>query len=718
VRVVRQLLAVAGALLLCTCQFPDEGTEPADCEDGADNDADGAYDCDDDGCAEAPVCLGFRPGMIEDIPICDAGDEAFVRRLLPQLWGRHARTVRELDLMVQIIEQSDRATLVRAMMDTPLFAVRWAEVLKDILQVNRVGERSGMLCGVFVPGEDEHGSLFSELGPGGLAAVVRDSSPEEPSTLDSWTLHDLIIAAIELEDISPVFRVHLFAQLGSKIINLDNPGANLSWRGVYGDMFSTSYLNRNMACVSCHNSEYSATDSSDADLDRTWQLPGYLEKALFGNSGGRPAQDLAAFFRVEGVLSMEFTPEGEFGVYYTYGDGFHPWGLAARCGSFILPDDIEVDPEEWTGYFIEEVNDRPSIWHMERWLRNGFDKLRGGSLAIADDSSVDGEEALVWMVSMSVAEKVWTEVMGRPLTVAHDFPRNRYQRDLLQYLSEVFVEDSYSLQSLVEAVVLHPYFNPGMPDQCEGIESPYYLAPVFDPWVSGHQDPGLRLNHPGDLLERLPPRLLTTALVEAMEWPEININNFTENFDAPIDHPETVAFEIDLGVFLIDGEAGFRSSNFSAGMAWEEAVSGCVNPFPREEDVGPDWIDRLLVEAPPDASLEDLSLALKDRLLGSPVLTDEVERELVEALLQHPLDTPLSQVEDAALSLRRLCSALLSSPDFMLSGIAADPMIGTDLVLIPSGSSSQELCQELGDLLFDPDEVGCDESGAIELSLP
>lgn len=33
-----------------------EGTEPGDCSDGADNDADGLFDCNDDGCAGAPDC--------------------------------------------------------------------------------------------------------------------------------------------------------------------------------------------------------------------------------------------------------------------------------------------------------------------------------------------------------------------------------------------------------------------------------------------------------------------------------------------------------------------------------------------------------------------------------------------------------------------------------------------------------------------------------------
>lgn len=40
---------------------PKEGSEPGQCEDGADNDGDGYYDCEDTDCAGAPVCGGDDP---------------------------------------------------------------------------------------------------------------------------------------------------------------------------------------------------------------------------------------------------------------------------------------------------------------------------------------------------------------------------------------------------------------------------------------------------------------------------------------------------------------------------------------------------------------------------------------------------------------------------------------------------------------------------------
>jgi len=39
-----------------------EGTEPGDCEDGADNDADGLFDCADPSCAASPLCDGGTGG--------------------------------------------------------------------------------------------------------------------------------------------------------------------------------------------------------------------------------------------------------------------------------------------------------------------------------------------------------------------------------------------------------------------------------------------------------------------------------------------------------------------------------------------------------------------------------------------------------------------------------------------------------------------------------
>ena len=60
-----------------------EGVEPGDCEDGADNDGDGLFDCADDSCAGSPICEDQdMEGVTDDnngpsnngpTPTCDNG---------------------------------------------------------------------------------------------------------------------------------------------------------------------------------------------------------------------------------------------------------------------------------------------------------------------------------------------------------------------------------------------------------------------------------------------------------------------------------------------------------------------------------------------------------------------------------------------------------------------------------------------------------------------
>jgi hypothetical protein len=67
-------------LLAMACGDDDtrtEGTEPGDCSDGADNDADGDFDCDDSGCAGAPACDGMDGGPLDmgDDPADGGGED-------------------------------------------------------------------------------------------------------------------------------------------------------------------------------------------------------------------------------------------------------------------------------------------------------------------------------------------------------------------------------------------------------------------------------------------------------------------------------------------------------------------------------------------------------------------------------------------------------------------------------------------------------------------
>jgi hypothetical protein len=173
---------------------------------------------------------------------------------------------------------------------------------------------------------------------------------------------------------------------------------------------------------------------------------------------------------------------------------------------------------------------------------------------------------------------------------------------------------------------------------------------------------------------------------------------------------------LDIGVFLLDGERGFRSNNFSESLAWEETLGGCDEPFLSPEETRYDWIDKLLDQASEDATLEELALTLKDRLLAEPSFDGEEERTLIEALTQAPLDTTLSQLSDAQGSLRRLCAAWLASPDFQLEGAPAIERAGTEPPNNLGGSDRSILCEQLLTSMFRGDTASCDEDGHLVLS--
>ncbi len=53
---MKKLTTAILAIVICGCGQQFEGDEPLECEDGADNDNNGLFDCDDEGCAASPAC--------------------------------------------------------------------------------------------------------------------------------------------------------------------------------------------------------------------------------------------------------------------------------------------------------------------------------------------------------------------------------------------------------------------------------------------------------------------------------------------------------------------------------------------------------------------------------------------------------------------------------------------------------------------------------------
>ncbi|MEE2830016.1 MAG: hypothetical protein VX498_12570 [Myxococcota bacterium] len=749
------------------------------------------------------------------LPMGDAGDEAFVKRLLPVLWGRGPDSIAEVDLLVQLLEQTDRRTLVRLMANSPDYNQRWRDFFYDELFVNRIGERSNEECfGVARVGVDD----------GSLAAWVRDRSPEEGTWPESFSMDDLVRSSLVLDDLSPIYRANLFSQLARDFL-MQGPEAAEILRQNSFEIFEKVYLNRQMPCLECHNSEYSSTDHPDPALDRSWPVPGLVERAIYGESTGRSAVDVYPFFRRHGALAGHdmfdiqyfgnFTgchgrdgpgcdgcaceevvcsqmpsccetnwttecatlcsaadlgcvpglPEGFDGCEPLPGhpgcgdcdceevvcsfhpdccefswlnhcadfctlwgpecllddppeylpDGLSPWGLHPDCGIFVPPSEVVSDPLEVDAFFVDSVGTAATIWDLEERLAQGFADLRNG-LAASPDDPLEGRKAFAWMVSLSLADSVWQEVHGSPLTIANHFPRNQDQRDLLVGLATVFVDSGYSLVELLTAVVNQPSFNLPVPSELDPASSPYDLPAVFDPWVTDHEVEELRGNGLGELIHRKPPRVLVDSAAYALQFRPLP--------DFP-DESESVSREArlqeDLGFRLKDSVHGFPGNDFQGLSSWEFVFGSCTEPplsvdgcgprldagcdgcaceenvcaarpsccevrwdatcggfcssspqgcQPPEEPpvVPPDWIQQVVESAGEGALLEEAVSALKDRILTDPLLADDGERAVLEALLQFPLETPLTELEDAEGALRWACSVFLASPQFQLMG--------------------------------------------------
>lgn len=238
------------------------------------------------------VVVSCKPA-VERIPPADAGDEAWVRRAVPLLWGRNPGSMREVELLVQMVEQGGRAEVVRAMAKHPDYVDRWTETLRDLLYVNRTGDRGNGAC--------FGAQRLASVGPD-LAAFVRDRAPHDSDYGEGWSMQDLLRSSLQLDDLSPMLRAQLFAQL-AKDIPLQGIDAALIVEENLYRIFEQTYLGRQMACLQCHNSEYAVTDHEDPELDRSWPMPGFVEKAIFGAHDGRDPLDLYTLFRKHGVLS-------------------------------------------------------------------------------------------------------------------------------------------------------------------------------------------------------------------------------------------------------------------------------------------------------------------------------------------------------------------------------------------------------------------------------
>lgn len=673
----------------------------------------GCGGCDGDPAVVTPdagVDAGPIPGA------CNDDTAAFTRHAMLGLLGRRPVSQAEVDVYVDLAAAVDaeggepdagRAAIADAIMAAPGFGDRWVEQLMDALKVQRVDLQSQVQCW----GEAQRSDVTPDL-----AASVRDAAATDDVAGQAFTMLDLARSSIALDDVSPILRGQLFAMVALPIpaANVPPVEAELARRDDFGATFDAAYLRRDMVCLGCHNSEVSITDADDPELDRHWPVAGWPEKALYGTSSGLDPDRAHAAFRVDGFL---------------FAGSERPWGWSGACGEFAGPT-VGPDIAGIDGKLGSLTGDRLTVYDLDAALRAGFEALRGSppDVTEADGEFADPDAALAWLVSMSVVESVWREVVGHGLTIANYFPRNRAARDTLAELTRNFVDRGFSLRGLLSDIVLTDYFAQQAPDAGCG-DGPYSLPAIYDPWVIADEDEARRGNGPGDAIAAVSARTLISASEAALAWPPANDARFPEGGASFCQGDcATLTFYCDqftqccaeagivcdggslgggqadfqrgVGTFLRNSERGFRGLDFQARLAWEEKMGACTNV-----EAPDDFVAELLAAAADDpaATVRDVVLALKDRIIGEPRIGGQGEPAALEALLGEALDAPATGLDEQAV--RHLCGALLGTPQFLLQGIAGR---GGELPrLTPDDASYAAVCLDLADRELTELSVSC-----------
>lgn len=628
----------------------------------------------------------------------DAGDASWVRQAVPVMLGRRIRGHAELrvlvDLLAGLTAQSSglaaRQRVVYGLSRDPEYVEHWSEFWMDALRVNRIGQKAQNSCyGPPLRGSDD----------GSLGRILRGRSAAAGPVVGVGTINmsDVLISSLEADDISPVYRAHLFPMMRHNIASANEIDPATLRRDALST-FSAAYMRRDFMCLGCHNSTASVTGPA-SQWDRTFPLTQNEDISLLtrypDRVGALDPRDVEALFRTDVLGGSE-----------------QPFGLTSACGGFVAANQLPSDPELGSGFLAFDYPDG-SIWDVESLLRTGVDRFAqfGGVTRIGPIPTVQRDRALALRVASIAADRVWQDVMGYPLTIAHSYPRNVDQRDELRRLVEQrFVRMRFSPQYLLTGILTNsPAFNRKSPSFQEGT-TPYDLPMLFDPWVAvdprENSDPAPyeEGNSMTDAIHRWSARNLWNSVAVAMDWPT------PTRFPADLDDPAT-EFMRSLGQFMRDSEPGSRGTDFAGMLHWEEYVGQTESP------AGADWIDRVVAGVavfdaahPQDRlTLEDLAVTVRDWLLGDGTIanvastTGQVELAAVEALFGAPLSTPAASLGSAQLedSLRAIAGVYLQSPQFMLAGIAPTE-IGPSprLRICNTGACTyREICEEIAPLV-------------------
>lgn len=775
-RAAQALLGAAAALALAGCPGLGSDDPPPHASGfGEDTDtpdatttADGADTTDG---PTDPTGSGEEPPPAED-ELCDAGDEAWVKRAISFIQGRKPESIREVRMLVSAVEQLDaqgepgRRRVAEALAQGDLYLDRWRNYYYTQLKIHRRGDQRNPEC---------YADLTALSQDGELADTIRSTAADDAPQYQNFTMADVVLSSLRLDDISAAYSADLFARMGAPITggNVTREEIEITNRAYYGKLFESQYLGRVTECLQCHTTGWSTTDAVVENIDRHWPVyeGNYFELAAYGEfdmENPLNEADVHAIFRHAGFVDYSWCGSGNTNCNPAQAVGVQAWGLDFNCGLFrtdAFEDPfVELDDVSYfAGAFPEGAG--ANLFDLEPRFRAGLEALATSGVSSDGVGNLDDPTVgLAFLFAMNQANEMWKEGMGYSLTVANRFPRNAAQRATLTALTEAFFNSHYSVRTLVTEVATHPYFNQAPPDSC-GASTPYHMPAVFDPFTKSATDPQEQGNGVGDMLHRYPAWVLLQSAMRSMWWalpqqfglsttyaflvpyvadnpgapPYVNPHFPAGNpggyglcgagfFPACADAPVNYELMRDLGVFINPSEGGFNGVDFNGLLFWEAELGSGLDPQLQGQCTGPlgqgcaatDFTQALVDAAfDADATVRDLAVALKDRLITEPVIANDAEAAAIEAIMGAPLDDavadyPQAQVLGAA---RRYAGVLLNTPQFMLDGVVSAPQDpADDPVIVVPGTGVAELCTYFAGLAggaasWSEHTVTCDASG-------
>jgi hypothetical protein len=290
----------------------------------------------------AASCGPPLPPVRED----DAGDASWARQVIPALYGRKVRGYDEVKVVADLVSASDRETVLRALMEEEEFVTHWTEVLVDHVKVHREPPKAQTVC-------------YAEplLGGGPTDALASHILTKTPSNAfgSSFNMSDVVRSSIVLDNLYPIYRAHLFPMETKFDPFLPEQGK----RDDLGATFGRVYLNREVGCLLCHNSDNSLSGEASG-WDRTHPIPGSFETALYGASTGTTPEAAFAIFRTDAI-----------------GGALEPWGMDG-CGTF--KPTIGNDPQNRFAYFTAPLGKQVTVKNLSEVLHFGYVNLKNDGL--------------------------------------------------------------------------------------------------------------------------------------------------------------------------------------------------------------------------------------------------------------------------------------------------------------------------------------------------